>query len=128
VEEGEIIYPFGRARGPSNTFIRYDGVGIGVPVGTPVRTIEGGVVGLAGTFGTYGQGVMIEHGGGFYTLYLYLSRIDVRQGQTVAKGTVVGLSGGARSEEGPHIEFQIREAQGEAVIALDPINWLKNRR
>jgi len=67
----------------------------------------------------------VDHGGGFYTLYLYLSEVHVRLGQRVAQGEVVGLSGGQTSEEGPHIEFQVR---GEGSIALDPLNWLKSRR
>ncbi|MBI4502186.1 MAG: peptidoglycan DD-metalloendopeptidase family protein [Gemmatimonadetes bacterium] len=125
VSGGEILYPFGMATLPNRTTILRQGVGIKVPVGTPVQAIEAGTVALAGTLGTYGPSVTINHGGGFYTLYLYLSRISVKQNQTVAKSTVIGLSGGANSDEGPHIEFQIR---GENAIALDPVNWLKNRR
>ena len=67
----------------------------------------------------------MNHGGGFYTIYLYLSRIDVKNNQAITKGQVIGLSGGASSQEGPHIEFQIR---GEGGIALDPVNWLKNHK
>jgi septal ring factor EnvC (AmiA/AmiB activator) len=119
--DGGILYRFGRQAGPDNTAIRQHGLGIGVPVGTPVRAVAGGVVQHAGPFGTYGPTVLIEHGGGYYTLYLYLSRVDVAVGAAVAAGTTVGLSGGANSDEGPHIEFQIR---GKGGIALDPQNWL----
>lgn len=122
--EGAVLYQFGRARRPNNTFTRNNGIGIGVPVGTPVRTIENGTVRLAEQLGTYGPSVAVDHGGGFYTLYLYLSQVEVSVGQAVARGTIVGLSGGANSDEGPHIEFQIR---GEGGIALDPVNWLRNR-
>ncbi|MBI4421829.1 MAG: peptidoglycan DD-metalloendopeptidase family protein [Gemmatimonadetes bacterium] len=123
--DGRILYQFGRVRLPNNTYIRYNGVGIGVPIGTPVKAIEAGTVRTAGSLGTYGPTVFLDHGGGFYTLYLYLSRVQVKAGQPVAKGQVIGLSGGANSEEGPHIEFQIR---GEGGIALDPVNWLKSQR
>jgi septal ring factor EnvC (AmiA/AmiB activator) len=122
--EGDVLYKFGRQAGPDNTAIRQHGLGIGVPVGTPVQAVAGGVVQHAGPFGTYGPTVLVEHGGGYYTLYLYLSRVDVTVGASVANGTVVGLSGGANSEEGPHIEFQIR---GQGGIALDPQNWLLPR-
>jgi septal ring factor EnvC (AmiA/AmiB activator) len=122
--EGDILYRFGRQAGPDNTAIRQHGLGIAVAIGTPVRAVAGGIVQHAGPFGTYGPTVLVEHGGGYYTLYLYLSRVDVTVGATVANGTVVGLSGGANSDEGPHIEFQIR---GKGGIALDPLNWLLPR-
>lgn len=122
--EGRVLYKFGRQAGPDNTAIRQHGLGIAVPVGTPVQAVAGGVVQHAGAFGTYGPTVLIEHGGGYYTLYLYLSRVDVAVGATLAAGAVVGLSGGASSDEGPHIEFQIR---GQGGIALDPQNWLLPR-
>jgi septal ring factor EnvC (AmiA/AmiB activator) len=122
--DGRLIYQFGPHRLPNRTEIRYNGVGIGGPVGTPVKAIEGGNVILAAPLGTYGPGVILDHGG-YQTLYLYLSRLDVKSGQRVVKGQVIGLSGGGKSDEGPHIEFQIR---GEGAISLDPVNWLKNRK
>jgi septal ring factor EnvC (AmiA/AmiB activator) len=122
--DGDIVYQFGPHKLPNKTEIRYNGVGIAGPVGTPVHAIEAGTVISAGSLGTYGPSIFLDHGG-YRTLYLYLSRIDVKNGQRVTKGDVIGLSGGAKSDEGPHIEFQIR---GEGAIALDPVNWLKNRR
>jgi septal ring factor EnvC (AmiA/AmiB activator) len=121
--EGTILYNFGPQRLANNSTIRRIGIGIGVPVGTPVHTIEAGTVKLAGNLGTWGPTVIVDHGGGFYTTYLYLSRVDVKMDQAILKGVQIGLSGGAHSDEGPHIEFQIRES----AIALDPVNWLKNR-
>jgi murein DD-endopeptidase MepM/ murein hydrolase activator NlpD len=79
---------------------------------------------MAEPYGTYGPTVIIDHGGGYSTVYLYLSQLQVVKGQRVAAGDVVGLSGGQNSDEGPHVEFQVREA----AIALDPLNWLKRRR
>ncbi len=122
--DGRVIYRFGRQPGPGNTAIRRHGIGIAVPAGTPVQAVAGGAVEHAGPFGTYGPTVLVDHGGGFYTLYLYLSRVDVAVGQTIAAGHVVGRSGGSSTEDGPHIEFQIR---GQGGIALDPLTWLKRR-
>ncbi len=122
--DGTVIYQFGRQAGPDNTAIRQHGIGIAVPLATPVRAVAGGAVQHAGPFGTYGPTVLLEHGGGYYTLYLYLSRIDVAVGDYVVAGRNVGLSGGAGSDDGPHIEFQIR---GQGGIALDPQTWLKRR-
>lgn len=127
--DGPVIYRYGRASGPDNTTIRYDGVGVRATVGSQVRAVAAGQVFFAGAFGTYGPTVMIEHGGGYYTLYLYLSRITVTGNQVVQAGTVVGESGGQATEEGPHFEFQIREnIGGGQTIALDPLNWLVRRR
>jgi len=128
---GSIVYRFGRQQLPNNTTIRRDGIGIAVAPGTPVRTVAAGTVRSTGALGTYGPSVVIEHGGGFYSVYLYLSRISVRVGDPVTKGQVIGLSGGENSEEGPHIEFQIRgstsDNRGQAQ-SLDPINWLRRRQ
>lgn len=123
--DGKVVYHFGPAAGPDGTTIRYQGIGIGAPVGTPVHVVAAGRVASAGPFGTYGLTVMVEHGGGFYTLYMNLSRIEVTGGQMLGAGDVIGLSGGGASDHGPHIEFQIREAKGNQPVALDPLNWLK---
>jgi septal ring factor EnvC (AmiA/AmiB activator) len=128
---GDIIYRFGRHQLPNNTVVRRDGIGIAVPVGTAVHAIADGVVRSTTSLGTYGPSVVIEHGAGFYSVYLYLSRIAVRNGQTVQRDQIIGFSGGQRSEEGPHIEFQIRgETAGEQgqATALDPIAWLRRRQ
>lgn len=125
--EGPVLYRFGRAAGPDGTVIRRHGIGIRVPVGTPVTAVAAGSVVQAGFMDTYGLVVILDHGGGYYTLYLYLSQLEVRTGQFVARGELVGRSGGQNSDEGPHLEFQIRSGEGTA-IALDPENWLRRRR
>jgi len=126
---GPVLYRFGRAPGPRGTVIRREGVGIQVPVGAEVRAVAGGEVVVAGPMNTYGPTVMIDHGGGFYTLYLYLSTISVVANQQVVGGTVIGTSGGQGTEEGPHFEFQIRQVPGTGgqPLPLDPLNWLQPR-
>jgi murein DD-endopeptidase MepM/ murein hydrolase activator NlpD len=52
--------------------------------------------------------VVIDHGLGLYTLYMHLSRIDVREGQHVAKGQPVGLSGATGRVTGPHLHWAVR--------------------
>jgi septal ring factor EnvC (AmiA/AmiB activator) len=123
--DGPLLYRMGPSQGPRrNTRIEYRGIGIKADVGTPVKAVRGGVVADAEGLGTYGASVIIDHGGGVYTLYLYLNNAMVRKGQRVAQGEVIGTSGGANSDTGPHIEFQIR---GQGAMALDPLNWLKPR-
>jgi septal ring factor EnvC (AmiA/AmiB activator) len=128
---GDIIYRFGRQQLPNGTTIRRDGIGIAVPRGTPVHAIADGTVRSTRSLGTYGPSVVIEHGGGFYSVYLYLSEITVRDGETVSRGQVVAHSGGENSDEHAHIEFQIRGEEGGErgqVRALDPVTWLRRRR
>ncbi len=122
--DGDIIYRFGRQQLPNNTTIRWNGIGIAVPGGTPVKAIADGTVRLASGLGTYGLSVVLDHGGGFYSVYGFLSRIDVRRDEQVLKGQVIGLSGGDNSDLGAHLHFEIR---GQGGQALDPIAWLKRR-
>ena len=83
---------------------------------------------LAGPFEGYGPTVVLSHGGGFYTLYLYLEEIGVREGLDVDAGQVVGTVGGSQTPEGPHLEFQIRApVGGGAPQAMDPLQWLRSR-
>ncbi len=126
--EGDLLYRFGRERRPNGTVLRWNGIGIQAPIGTPVRAVKAGSVVLAGPFEGYGPTVVLSHGGGFYTLYLYLEEIGVLQGREIEAGQVVGTVGGSQTPEGPHIEFQIRApVAGGAPQAMDPLQWLKSR-
>ncbi|MGH7521651.1 MAG: murein hydrolase activator EnvC family protein [Gemmatimonadales bacterium] len=120
-----IIYPFGTTTGPNNTRIPRHGIGIKAPVGAPVRAVAPGTVSLAGPLGLYLTSVLLDHGGGYYTVYAYLNDATVRMGEKVIRGQVIGHVGGASSDEGPHLHFEIR---GQGGIALDPGNWLRPPR
>ena len=119
---GRVVYNFGRATQPNGTTIRYNGIGIGAAAGSPVRAVEAGTVEMAAPFEGYGPTVVVSHGGGYYSLYLYLRDVHVRPGAQVTKGQTIGTVGGEGTPEGPHLEFQIREPGGGAV---DPITWLR---
>ena len=123
--DGRIIYQFGTAAGPNNTRIPWHGIGIAAPIGTPVRAIAAGTVSLAGSFGTYLTSVLLDHGGGYYTFYGYLSDATVTQGERLLKGQIIGHVGGQSSDQGSPLHVEIR---GQGGIALDPINWLKARK
>ena len=123
--EGRIIYQFGTAAGPNNTRLPWHGIGIAAPSGTPVHAIAGGTVRIAGPMRTYLTSVLIDHGGGYYSFYGYLSDAVVKPGERVIKGQTLGHVGGGSSDQGPHLHFEIR---GQGGIALDPVNWLKSRK
>jgi septal ring factor EnvC (AmiA/AmiB activator) len=123
--EGTLLYRFGRVVNPNNTTTRWNGIGIAAATGTPVRAIAAGEVVLADRVGTYGTTVIVQHGGGDYSVYGSLSRLDVGKGMRVRKGQQIGLVGAADPELEPHLHFEIRRAQGAAV---DPLEWLRGSR
>ena len=123
--DGEILYRYGPERQGGSTIHR-DGVGIGAPAGTPVRAVEAGRVAWAGDRGVYGPSVILSHGGGYYSVYLYLEEIRVRQDTRVERGQVLGTVGGAGSREGPHVQFEIHEPGADgSPRAVDPVKWLR---
>jgi murein hydrolase activator len=122
--QGNVLYRFGRATQPNGTAIRWNGIGIGAAVGSQVRAVEAGTVVMAGPFEGYGPSVVVSHGGGYYSLYLYLQRVSVAEGDAITRSQVVGTVGGTDTPEGAHVEFQIRGPGGEAV---DPLDWLRSR-
>jgi murein hydrolase activator len=122
--DGRVLYRFGRVTQPNGTVLRFNGIGIAAAPGTRVRAIEAGTVVMAGPFEGYGPTVVVSHGGGYYSLYLYLRDISVREGDEVTRSQLIGGVGGENTPEGPHIEFQIRAPGGEAV---DPLIWLQRR-
>jgi septal ring factor EnvC (AmiA/AmiB activator) len=122
--EGTILYRFGRVVNPNNTTTRWNGVGIGAAAGTAVRAVAGGSVVLAESFGTYGQTVIVSHGDGDFSVYGSLARLDVRKGQSIQKGQIVGTVGRTDPDLDAHLHFEIRP-KGRAV---DPLEWLRGRR
>jgi septal ring factor EnvC (AmiA/AmiB activator) len=68
--------------------------------------------------------VIVQHGGGDYSVYGSLSSIAVAKGAVVSKGQVLGSVGSADPELPPHLHFEMRP-QGRAV---DPLEWLRGQR
>ena len=122
--DGTILYRFGRVVNPNNTTTRWNGVGIGANIGAAVRSIAAGEVVLADNVGTYGPTVIVQHGGGDYSVYGSLARIDVRKGQQISKGAPLGTVGATDPDLPPHVHFEIRP-KGRSV---DPLEWLRNRK
>ena len=122
--EGEIIYRFGKVVSPNNTTTRWNGVGIAAAAGTAVKAVSSGTVVLAGNMGTYGQTVILQHGGGDYSVYGSLEKIGVAKGAKVTKGQALGSVGRTDPELAAHLHFEIRP-NGRAV---DPLEWLRGAR
>lgn len=122
--DGTIVYRFGRDTLPSGGVIRRLGIGIAAPAGTPVKAIEGGTVRLLSPLGTYGLTAIVEHGNGYYSVYAQLVNPAIAVGDAVKRGQVLASVGGENSDYGPHLHFEIR---GDNQQALDPTEWLRRR-
>jgi septal ring factor EnvC (AmiA/AmiB activator) len=123
--DGQILYNFGREQLASGAVIKRNGIGIGAPVGTPVKAVESGTVERLQNMGTYGLALILYHGDGYRSLYMHLNEAKVALGTKVTRGQVIGTVGGENSDEGSQLYFEIR---GEGGIPLDPSDWLKRRR
>jgi hypothetical protein len=77
-------------------------------MGTPVRAANSGVVVLARALYYEGNCVVIDHGMGLFTVSMHFSRIDVHEGQRVAVGDPLGLSGATGRVTGPHLHWAVR--------------------
>ncbi len=89
--------------------------------GDPVRVTASGRVSIAGREGGYGNMIEVEHGNGLATRYGHLSQIDVKVGQHVRIGEVIGRIGSTGRSTGPHLHYETR-VDGEAV---DPQKFLR---
>ncbi len=86
----------------------HQGLDYAAPTGTPVSAVNSGTVLLAGPLYFEGDCVVLDHGQGLLTLYLHLSEIKVKQGERVARGQQIGLSGGTGRATGPHLHLAVR--------------------
>jgi murein DD-endopeptidase MepM/ murein hydrolase activator NlpD len=94
----------------------HQGLDFGVPSGTPVSALNAGTVLLAHMLFFEGNCVVIDHGQGLLTIYMHLSKFDVKAGDHVERGQHIALSGGTGRATGPHLHVAVRW-QG---VYLDP--------
>lgn len=78
------------------------------PLGTPVRAAAAGVVAMADDLYYSGKTILIDHGGGLVSQYFHLDDMDVRRGDRVARGEVVGRVGATGRVTGAHLHFGLR--------------------
>ncbi len=99
---------------------QHQGLDFHAATGTPVHAANGGKVVLARSLFFEGNCVAIDHGEGLLTIYMHLSELKVKAGQSVQLGEVVGLSGATGRATGPHLHMGVRW-QG---VYLDPAQLL----
>jgi murein DD-endopeptidase MepM/ murein hydrolase activator NlpD len=86
---------------------QHDGIDIGSSPGTPVQAPAPGRVASAATGRDYGRYVIVDHGKGVRSLYGHLQRVDVKAGDRVTKGQVIGLVGSSGRSTGPHLHYEV---------------------
>jgi murein DD-endopeptidase MepM/ murein hydrolase activator NlpD len=107
---------------PSNV---HSGLDIAAPTGTPIKAAADGVVTLANPGLVMSGGtVLINHGYGLQTSYIHMSRLDVKDGQRVKQGDVIGAIGATGRVTGPHLHFSVlwfdTGLDPETILALMP--------
>jgi len=102
----------------------HEGIDIAAGKGTPVMAAAAGRVLFVGrSIRGFGKLVVIRHPNDWSTVYAHLSRFDVREGQSIEDGEVLGLSGATGHARGAHLHFEIRHG----ADPLDPLLFLKKR-
>lgn len=114
-----ITSPFNPARRhPVTGVVRpHYGSDFGMPVGTPVVAPADGVVVKATFTRSTGYYIVLRHRGAYSTVYMHLSKLGVRQGQSVKMGTVIARSGNTGLSTGPHLHYELR-INGRPVNAM----------
>ena len=111
IEFSRVSSGFSRARFHPvlNRWRAHKGVDYAAPTGTKVRATADGVVRFVGKQGGYGNAVMLDHQGQFQTVYGHLSRFgEVRRGQRVSQGEVIGYVGQTGLASGPHLHYEFK--------------------
>jgi len=101
----------------------HKGLDIAVPQGTPIQAVKDGKVVHAGDGGGYGNLVVIQHNDGTFTKYAHQSQINVKVGQEVSAGDVIGKVGSTGDSTGPHLHFEVRRGSPNGEV-LDPVAYL----
>lgn len=123
--KGPIVTSFGRYKHPTfNLYHFQNGIDIRAKQGTPIRAVYDGKVIYAGWFKGYGNIIIIDHDGGYYTLSAHALSFSKKVGDLVKGGEIIGVVGDTGSLKGPGLYFEIRH-HGKPV---NPAAWLKNAK
>ena len=118
---GRVEVAFGKKVDPESGMIMVQkGIDLRAPAKAPVRAVFRGKVVYASRFKGFGRMVILEHPGGFYSLYAHLAKFEVQVGQRVKQHSVVGLLGDSESTKGHYLYFEVRRGKKP----VNPLRWL----
>ncbi len=121
VEVMRLTSGFGYRRAPIRGASRnHKGIDIGGPIGTPIYATADGVVSLVKWGRGYGKYIKLEHGNEIQTRYAHLSAFNVKFGQRVKKGDVIGYMGSTGRSTGSHLHYEVRIGG----VAVNPTAFL----
>ncbi|MBV5338689.1 MAG: peptidoglycan DD-metalloendopeptidase family protein [Deltaproteobacteria bacterium] len=119
---GEIIESYGKHKHPEfNSYTFSKGLSISASSGTEIKAVYEGTVIFADYFKGFGNMMLVDHGGGYFTLYAHASRLSKKVGAEVARHETIGSVGDVDSSKGNMLYFEIRH-QGKPV---DPAGWVR---
>jgi murein DD-endopeptidase MepM/ murein hydrolase activator NlpD len=115
--KGRVIQGFG----PKSSGGQNDGINVAVPEGTPIKAAEDGVVAYSGNeLKGYGNLVLVRHPNGFVTAYAHASELNVKKGETIKRGQVIGKAGATGNVTSPQLHFEVRRG----ATPVDPSQYL----
>jgi septal ring factor EnvC (AmiA/AmiB activator) len=119
---GDIIESYGKHKHPEfNSFTFSKGLSISASSGTEIKSIYDGTVIFADYFKGFGNMMVVDHGGGYFSLYAHASRLTKKVGAEVTRHETIGAVGDVDSSKGSILYFEIRH-QGKPV---DPAGWVR---
>ena len=122
---GTVVREFGRNVHPQfGTVTMHNGLTLAATSGAPVYAVAPGTVQFADHLPGFGRCVILDHGGGHYTLYANLARIFPARGSRVSGGQVLAELGARTQNRPPELYFEVREGRE----AKDPRDWLRRLR
>jgi len=122
--EGRVITKFGRQWNPKlKTTTENPGIDIKGKPGSQVRSVLGGVVTTITFIRGFGTTIIIDHGGGFYTVYSHVTNVETNEDSQVRSGDVIAYMGDSGSINGSQLHFEIW-GQGKK---LNPEYWLTRK-
>ncbi len=122
--KGTLASGFGRQEHPRFHTVTFNrGIEITAPQGRDIVAVAEGTAIFADSFKGYGRLVILDHGGGYFTLYAHCADILVKAGDAVPGGQVIAKVGDSGSLEGPQLYFELRH-KGKPQ---DPLVWLQSR-
>ncbi|WP_308008824.1 peptidoglycan DD-metalloendopeptidase family protein [uncultured Fusobacterium sp.] len=106
--KSKISSPFGAMRFVNDKVVGYhSGIDFPVPVGTTLKAANSGKIVLARELTTTGNTIVIDHGMNVFSSHAHMSVLNVKEGDTIKKGDIIGKSGNTGFTTGPHLHFTI---------------------